>query len=101
VSVNVLRGQPHVGEWALAVEADDEPRYLAVAEVKQSRSLPGHLRDLHPACLAAPAEVLEHENALVVKSPVFLYDTAELLFPRPQKVFPAMGHAGQPCPGSG
>jgi len=68
--VNVLRRQPQGGECALAVEADDEPRYLAVAEVKQSRPFP-----------------------------VICVTSTPLALPRPHS--PAMGHADQPCPGSG
>src|SRR5215204_5048743 len=90
-----LLPQPDGFESLGAVEVLDEPRNLAAAEVKQARSLGADLPYLQSACLAACAEVEEHEHTLPVELAVLLRLDAPLL-PSAQPVTKGLGHPGQP-----
>src|SRR5262249_29582494 len=72
-----LLREAEIGERTLAVEVDDEPRHLAVADLKHGCCLRGHPRELQAACLAASAPAVKYEHALVVQLTVLLDFAAE------------------------
>src|SRR3954468_17835231 len=76
--IGLLR-KAEIGERTLAVEVNDESRHLAGADLKHRRCLRGHLRYLQPACLTAPAPMLKHKNALVVKFAVSPHPQAAVI----------------------
>src|SRR5271154_5505228 len=89
--------QPEVGEGAVAGEVRDEPRHLAVADVKEGRPPSTLLPEVHPVCLAATADGGEDEDALVVKlSKLLCRDAKTLRGAYPPA--PSLAHRGDTSP---
>src|SRR5215207_3186660 len=61
-----------VGERALAIPVEHEPRHLSAANMEHVRPLHLDVPDLHPARLSSPAEVHKHEHPLLVERAVLV-----------------------------
>src|SRR2546429_4537148 len=88
----VLRGEAEVGERALAVQVEDEPRHLAVANVEQRCSVCPYLPQLQSADLSVSGAVDERQDALAIELAVLLHHRSVLL-PRTQPGAPTLRHA--------
>src|SRR2546421_12751842 len=62
-----LRRQAEIGEGAIKLPIEDEPRHLAVADVEQVCTFCRHLTDLQAARLGDAAIAMQHQDPLVVK----------------------------------
>src|SRR5689334_1758753 len=62
-----LRRQSEIGEGAIKLPIQDEPRHLSGADVEQVCTFSRHLPDLKSARLCDPAIAVKHQHALVVK----------------------------------
>ena len=100
VGVSVLLRQAEVGEAALLVRVENEPRDLAAADVKQVRCLRPHFPELHSTPLTASNDMEEHKDALIVELPILIHFGAVLL-PSAEKAAPDRCHGGQPIPAAG
>jgi hypothetical protein len=71
--VSVSLRQAELGEAALVVRPEYEPRDLAPADMEQVRCPRPHLPELHTTRLAASNHAEEHEDTLVTKLPILLH----------------------------
>src|SRR5256884_1232024 len=92
--------EAEVGEGAFAVEVDDEPHDLAIADVEQRGDLRLDLPDVEPARLRAPGAVDLHEHAPVVEFTELLRRKAGALPGTPSNA-PGLRHLNQPVGASG
>src|SRR3954454_10390177 len=100
LGASLLLGHAEVGQGAVAVEVDDEPRHLAIAELEHVGSVRAHLIDLNSASLATPAAVDQHEHVVVVERAVLL-GLATPHLPGAEEVAPGFRHAGDSRPRAG
>src|SRR5207253_3083520 len=92
--------KPEVGERAAAVEVNDEPRDLAVPDVKHACSRGPDPAELKSALLAAPAAAKEYEHTLIVELPILVHHGAQLL-PGVRQVEPSLRHSCHSGPPAG
>src|SRR2546423_15338806 len=83
--------EAEVGEGAVALSVQNEPRHLAVPDVEHSGSVCAHLPEVQSACLAAAAGRHGDKDALVIKLAVLVRFDADIL-PRAQPPAEALGH---------
>src|SRR5205823_5798896 len=89
--------EPEVGEGAVAIEVDRDPRHLAAMELEDAcyRDKPSAQR--HSAGFGSAAGRGKHEYSVGVHLSIRLR-LGPLALPRAQKVCPAGGHAGYAGP---
>src|SRR5947208_7609353 len=89
-----------VGERALAVPVEREPRDLPVAQVEQHGSLGTHLLQLQPARLPTGPAPLEREHAIVIELAVLL-DLGVHILPDTHTASEPVRHPGHTSPDAG